>query len=211
MTQDASRFWDRTAERYARSAIADEAAYQKKLEITRGYFRPDMELLEFGCGTGSTALLHAPHVKHIRAIDFSARMIAIARAKAVAQGVQNVSFEQAGIDDLPVAEGSVDMVLGLSVLHLVADRDAVIGKVQRMLRPGGLFVSSTACVADMGIWSLLKYIAPAGLALGLLPMVRFFTAGELRRSLTGAGFKIVHDWQPGPNKAVFIVAVRAAA
>lgn len=211
MTQDASRFWDRTAERYARSAIADEAAYQKKLEITRGYFRPDMELLEFGCGTGSTALLHAPHVKHIRAIDFSARMIAIARAKAVAQGVQNVSFEQAGIDDLPVADGRFDMVLGLSILHLVADRDAVIGKVHRMLRPGGFFVSSAACVADMGIWGLLKYIAPAGRALGLLPMVRFFTAGDLRRSLTGAGFKIVHDWQPGPKKAVFIVATRAAA
>lgn len=204
-----SRFWDRTAERYARSAIADEAAYQKKLDVTRSYFRPDMDVLEFGCGTGSTALLHAPYVKHIHAIDFSANMIAIARTKAAAQGVQTVSFEQAAIDDLAVADESYDMVLGLSILHLVADRDAVIARVHRLLRPGGIFVSSTACIADMGILRLLEHVAPAGYALGLLPLVRCFSADDLRRSLTAAGFTIAHDWQPGPKKAVFIVATKS--
>lgn len=44
------------AKRYARQPIADEAAYRRKLEVTRTYFRPDMHVLEFGCGTGSTAL-----------------------------------------------------------------------------------------------------------------------------------------------------------
>src|SRR5215217_1657238 len=60
------RFWDNLAERYARQPIADEAAYQTKLDITRSYLHPDMAVLEFGCGTGSTALQHAPHVRHIR-------------------------------------------------------------------------------------------------------------------------------------------------
>ena len=55
-----SRFWDRVAEGYAKKPVADEAAYQKKLQVTRDYFRPDMEVLEFGCGTGSTAIAHAP-------------------------------------------------------------------------------------------------------------------------------------------------------
>ncbi len=58
-------FWDRIAERYAKQPIADEAAYQKKLQVTRDYFRPDMAVLEFGCGTGSTAIAHAPYVKHV--------------------------------------------------------------------------------------------------------------------------------------------------
>ena len=51
-----SRFWDRIARRYARRPVADEASYRKKLEITRGLFRPGMEVLEFGCGSGATAI-----------------------------------------------------------------------------------------------------------------------------------------------------------
>ncbi len=77
-----SKFWDKIAEKYSKQPIADEASYQKKLEVTRGYLQPEMEVLEFGCGTGSTALIHAPYVKHIRAIDISSKMIAIAKAKA---------------------------------------------------------------------------------------------------------------------------------
>lgn len=206
-----SRFWDRIATRYARSPIADEAAYQKKLQITRGYFRPDMDVLEIGCGTGSTALLHAPHVRHIRAIDFSANMIAIARAKAVAQGVRNVSFEQAAADDLDGADGHYDAVLALSLLHLVEDRDATIARVHRMLKPGGAFVTSTACLADMGLLRLLKYLLPAGRFLGLLPLVRVFSVQDLQDSLAAAGFVVDHVWRPGPNKAVFIVARKAGA
>ena len=68
-----AKFWDWIAERYARTPVADEASYKKKLQITQDYLRPGMEVLEFGCGTGSTALIHAPHVKHIHAIDISSR------------------------------------------------------------------------------------------------------------------------------------------
>ena len=84
-----TKFWDNIAERYSKQPIADEATYQKKLQVTREYFQPDMEVLEFGCGTGSTAILHAPYVKHIRAIDFSSKMIEIAQGKAEAQNIEN--------------------------------------------------------------------------------------------------------------------------
>ncbi len=87
-----TKFWDKIAERYSKQPIADEAAYQKKLEVTREYFRPDMEVLEFGCGTGSTAINHAPYVKHIHAIDISSKMIEIAQGKADAEKVTNVTF-----------------------------------------------------------------------------------------------------------------------
>ena len=73
------RFWDKIAVKYSRRPIADEASYQKKLEKSQAYFRPDTEVLEFGCGTGGTAIIHASHVKHIRAIDISPRMIEIAK------------------------------------------------------------------------------------------------------------------------------------
>ena len=204
---DPSKFWDRFANRYARTPVADEASYQRKLEITREYLRPDMAVLEFGCGTGSTAIAHAPYVKHIEAIDISAKMIAIAEGKARAAGVANVSFRQGSIDDFDAPEESHDAIFGLSILHLLEDRDAVIAKVHRMLRPGGVFVSSTACLGETMRW--FRVIAPVGRALGLLPLVRFFTKGELTDSLTGAGFAIDRRWQPDRGKAVFIVAKKA--
>ncbi len=48
-----SKFWDKHAERYSKSPVADEESYQKKLQVTREYLQPDMEVLEFGCGTGT--------------------------------------------------------------------------------------------------------------------------------------------------------------
>lgn len=199
-----SKFWDRHAERYARSPVADEAAYQKKLEVTRGYFRPDMEVLEFACGTGSTALLHAPYVKQIRAIDISAKMLEIAEGKAAAQGIGNVTFEQADIDRFEAPDHSFDVVLGHSILHLLEDKEAVLAKVRRLLKPGGVFVASTVCLGDK--MKFFKLIAPIGKAVGLMPLVRVFTKQELETSVSGSGFAIEYSWQPRKSMAVFIVA-----
>ncbi len=205
MTQ-AAQFWDKVAEKYSKQPIADEAAYQQKLAVTRNYFRPDMEVLEIGCGTGSTAILHAPYVKHIRAIDFSANMIAIAQGNAEAEHIDNVTFEQATIEDLNSPEQSLDAVLGLSILHLLKNKEAVIAQVYQMLKPGGLFVTSTVCVGDTMSW--LKLIAPIGQFLGFLPFVQVLTAQELADSLNQAGFELDYQWQPSKGKAVFIVAKR---
>lgn len=205
MMAQSAKFWDRIAKRYAKMSIPDEVAYKKKLQITRSYFRPEMEVLEFGCGTGSTAIAHAPYVKHILAIDFSTKMIEIARAKADAAKVRNVTFQQGAIESLNASERSFDAVMGHSVLHLVEDRDAVIARVHDLLKPGGVFIASTACLGD----SMLKHIrivAPLGRFLGLLPMLKVFTTQQFLDSLISAGFEIDHQWQPGKAKALFIVA-----
>ena len=55
----------------------------------------------------------------------------------------------------------------------------------------------------------LKLIGPIGKFLGLFPYVEVFTVKELSQSLTDAGFAIDYQWQPGKNKAVFIVAKKA--
>ena len=205
MTMDQSaKFWDRIAKRYSKMPVSDEAAYQQKLQLTRAYFRPDMEVLEFGCGTGSTAIAHAPYVKHIRAIDFSSKMIEIARGKAAAGNVVNITFECATIDAINVPDGSLDAVLGLSILHLLDNKEGVIVRVHQMLKPGGVFVSSTACLGDS--LKFFRFVAPIGKFLRLMPLFKVFTTSELLASLTGSGFEIVHQWQPGKNKGVFIVA-----
>ena len=203
------KFWDRIANRYSAQPVADEASYQRKLEVTREYLRPDMTVFEFGCGTGSTAIAHSPFVRRITAIDVSEKMIEIARSKAQAEGVTNVVFEQSTIDAFSGDPASFDAVLGLSILHLVEDRERVIRKVYGLLKPGGVFVSSTACLGGTP-WRFIKYVAPLGRVFGLLPMVKSFSPKELEQSLVSAGFSIGHRWQPGDGMVVFVVATKSS-
>ena len=199
-----SAFWDRLADKYAAQPIADEDAYRTKLARTQAHLSPEMDIFEFGCGTGGTAIKHAPLVRSVRAIDFSARMLDMARQRAADAGVGNVTFEQGDITSISVEPGRYDMVLGLSILHLLKDRQAVIARVYDMLRPGGRFVSSTACLGDSMRW--LGYIAPLGRALGLLPILNVMTPDQLRADMIAAGFVIEHDWRPNPKSALFLIA-----
>jgi len=206
--QGTSRFWDRIAKKYARTPVPDEAVYQKKLQISRQYFGPDSQILEIGCGTGSTAIAHAPYVANIRATDISANMLEIAQGKAQAAGVGNVQFEQAAINELDLSTESFDAVLGLSILHLVDDWQAVIAEMYRALKPGGVFITSTACIGNM--MKLLPLVLPVMKLFRLAPMVKVFTIDELKRGFRDAGFEIEYDWQPGKGKALFMVARKPA-
>jgi ubiquinone/menaquinone biosynthesis C-methylase UbiE len=207
----AHAFWDKLAERYAAQPIANETAYQTKLAETRRRLRPDMEVLEFGCGTGSTALAHAPHAAHIRAIDFSQKMIDIATAKAAAAGIGNVSFERGAIESMDLAPESLDMVLGLSILHLLRDKATVIARVFGALRPGGYFITSTICIAEAT--PLLGLLTPLTnrLGQGLIPYLDVMDSAQLVAALTHAGFHVEHRWQPDRKSALFLVARKPEA
>jgi len=196
-------FWNELADKYSRRPVADEAAYQKKLEATRKYFQPDMEVLEIGCGTGSTAIAHAPFVGHIRATDLSTRMVEIAKDKAKAAGIDNVTFEALSVDALDAPGASIDVVMAHSVLHLLEDMEQVIADIHKMLKPGGIFVTSTACIGDMML--PLRLIIPVGRLLRLFPLVKVFTVAELKGSLENAGFEIDYEWQPKKSSAAFII------
>ena len=167
-----------------------------------------MEVMEFGCGTGSTAIAHAPYVKHILAIDFSKKMLEIAQGKAGANNVGNITFQRSGIEEFSAPDQSFDVVMAHSILHLLENRKMAISKVYDLLKPGGLFVSSTVCIGKKK--SFLRYVLPIGTFFGLLPLVRFIDAKELADDIIAAGFEIVHQWQPGESKAVFIIAKKSS-
>jgi len=187
-------------------SVPDAAAYERKLAMTQARLAPDWQVLELGCGTGTTAIRHAPHVGHIRAVDYSAAMLDIARQRAAEAGVANVTFDQASIADLDAPEGGHDAVLALSLLHLVDDRNAVIAQAWRWLRPGGIFVTSTMCLAD-GL-GFMRPVVPVAAAIGLFPRLHFFSADDLRASLAHAGFDIEEEWRPGKRSALFLIARR---
>ena len=101
MPANEARFWDRAARKYAAAPISDTAGYERTLTCTREYLKPGDHALEFGCGTGTTALKLAPSVARYVATDISPEMIAIAREKAGKEGVDNAERHafDAGVAD----------------------------------------------------------------------------------------------------------------
>ena len=135
-------------------------------------------------------------------------MIEIAQGKADAANIEDVTFEQSTIEEINVADQSLDAVLGFSILHLLESKEAVLAKVHKMLKPGGIFVSNTICLGNT--MKFVRVIASIGRFLGLLPLVKVITTRELEDSLTAAGFDIDHQWESGKGIAVFIAAKRAS-
>jgi ubiquinone/menaquinone biosynthesis C-methylase UbiE len=205
-------FWNRIAKGYASSPVADAAAYQHKLEVTRTYLTPASEVMEFGCGTGTTAVSHAPFARRITGYDVSENMLAIARARAAEAGATNVTFEKADIADLELPDAAFDVVMGHSILHLLRPktRRSVLAKVYRVLKPGGVFVSSTVCIGDMR-GGLLRILPPIMRVLPLMPPVQTLTREGLRREITDAGFTIAYDWKTDTQPVLFAVARTPAA
>ncbi|MCK6597983.1 MAG: class I SAM-dependent methyltransferase [Bdellovibrionaceae bacterium] len=175
------------------------------MAITQQYLKPEMTVFEFGCGTGSTAIIHAPYVKHIKATDFSQNMIAIAKKKAEDKNIYNISFECAEILDLDERKEQFDVILGLNILHLLEDKEKTLLKVFTLLKPGGFFISSTACMQDHTFLRLLKYVAPIGYFLGFIPFVKIFSKNDLIQLHEKVGFKKEVEWSPEVSSLFMIV------
>jgi len=189
-------FWNRIAPRYARSAVPNEQVYSRKLKITQGYLKPDMRVLEFGCGTGTTALHHAPFVKEYIATDIAREMIRIAEQKRADEAVENVEFSVGTINSAWEQKQQFDAVLGLNVLHLLPDWRTQIEIIYRLLPAGGLFITSTACLKEKVPWSWLRFVAPILRTMRVIPTVAFFKKREFRDCIVKTGFEVVHDWTP---------------
>lgn len=198
------KFWNLLAKNYSKSPVGDQAAYEHKLELTRELLEPDMKVLEFGCGSGTTALIHAPFVAHMQAIDYSKSMIEIARAKAWDASISNVAFEVATIEDWGAPDASYDMIQAHSILHLVLELDAVLARTRALIKPGGIFISSTVCLGEES--RLTQTLVPIGGAIRLIPYVNVINGEQLLAAITRAGFEIDHEWRPRTMGSIFVIA-----
>lgn len=202
-----SRFWDRIARKYASFKIGDAAGYERTISRTTDHLKRTDRVLEFGCGTGTTALRIAPHVEEIVASDISGEMLAIGRERAAAAGAAKVEFVLATLDDRCFAPASFDAVLGFNVLHLVRDLPGALRSARAILKPNGLFISKTPCLGDMN--PLVRLLVPAMQLVGKAPHVSFFKTVDLEREILAAGFeilKIERHGTKGKDARPFIVA-----
>jgi len=144
-------------------------------------------VLDLGSGGGADVLISARRVAPSgRAIglDMTDEMLELARENALGAGVENAEFVKGYIEEIPLADGSVDVVISNCVINLAADKRRVIAEVARVLRPGGRFAVSDVIgdpdmdeetKADMRQWT--------GCIAGAL------TEDEFRDALAGAGFE----------------------
>jgi ubiquinone/menaquinone biosynthesis C-methylase UbiE len=225
------RFWDSGAEKYSKSAISDLGGYERTLDRTRELLRPDSQVVELGGGTGATALRLAGCVRSYLGTDIAPAMIAIANGR-LATGDSNpvtgaemmnnktapppppgLAFRVATADQLAAEpDNRFDAVLAFNYLHLVRDLPGTLGCANRMLGPGGLFISKTPCLRDM---NPLVWFAglPLMRAVGQAPYCSVFSAAELKDKIAAAGFEIVateYHATKGSDARPFIVARKVA-
>ncbi|MEX0962900.1 MAG: class I SAM-dependent methyltransferase [Pseudohongiellaceae bacterium] len=200
---ETAEFWDKMAEKYSKSPIRDEKTYNEKLEVTRRYFNPDSKVFEFGCGTGTTAINHAPYVQYILATDISTNMIAIAREKASSANIGNVEFRAETLNECAQAKGSFDVVMAHNILHLIQDPQTAINTAYELLKPGGAFVTSTACLGEgLPHWRILLFL---GKIFGKVPFVNVLKRKQLEQYFSNAGFELDLEWHRHKVSAFIIL------
>jgi arsenite methyltransferase len=143
-------------------------------------------VLDLGSGAGADVLISARRVgttgKAI-GLDMTDEMLDLARANAAEAGVENVEFVKGYIEDIPLPDGSVDVVISNCVINLAGDKSKVLAEAARVLRPRGRFAVSDV-IADPGMDQATRadVAAYTGCIAGAL------TEEEFRGALALAGF-----------------------
>jgi ubiquinone/menaquinone biosynthesis C-methylase UbiE len=147
-------------------------------------------VLDLGCGSGENSLLLARRGADVIGVDISESLLALARQRLAVNGCANamVHFVPASAHRLPIPDASVDVVVGIAILHHL-DLDATSREVFRVLRPGGRAIFKEP-VRDSwlirAVRKLIPYRSP-----DVSPYERPLTMREVRRF--SAGFELTHQ------------------
>jgi L-amino acid N-acyltransferase YncA/2-polyprenyl-3-methyl-5-hydroxy-6-metoxy-1,4-benzoquinol methylase len=148
--------------------------------------RPGETVLDLGSGGGIDVLLSARRVSpggKAFGLDATPEMIALARANAAAAGAANAEFLHGSIEEVPLPDGHVDVVISNCVINLSADKPRALAEAFRVLRSGGrLGVSDVLADDDADPARRASTELRTGCTAGTV------TAGEYRRQLLAAGF-----------------------
>src|SRR6516225_1980 len=147
--------------------------------------RPGETVLDLGSGGGIDVLLSARRVGpggRAYGLDAAPEMVELARANAAAAGAENAEFLRGGIEDIPLPDGQVDVVISNCVINLSADKPRVLAEAFRVLRPGGRLGVSDV-IADEDADPTRR--AAAEQRTGCTGTV---TAAQYRHQLLAAGF-----------------------
>ena len=147
---------------------------------------PGEVVLDLGSGAGADVLISARRVApggRAIGLDMTDEMLELARRNAADAGVDNVEFVQGYLEDIPLPDDSVDVVISNCVINLAADKNVVLAEAARVLRPGGRLAFSDV-IADEGMDEATK----ADMAEWTGCIAGALTQTEFTDALTTAGF-----------------------
>jgi len=155
--------------------------------------KPGETVLDLGSGGGIDVLLSARRVSpggKAYGLDMTEEMLALARANQKKAGVKNVEFLKGEIENIPLPDNSVDVIISNCVINLSADKDRVLSEAIRVLKPGGRFAVSDVVTRGAIPEEIRKSVLLwAGCVAGALEET------EYRQKLASAGFEGV-DIEP---------------
>jgi SAM-dependent methyltransferase len=178
-------------------------------------------VLDLGSGGGFDAFLAAREIGaegRVIGVDMTPAMISKARANAGKAGFDNVEFRLGEIEYLPVADGSVDVVISNCVINLSPEKPRVFRETFRVLKSGGRLaisdvVASTELPVDMKNDPYLHSACVAGASqveeLEAILLDAGFTAIRIRPKDESREF--IRDWVPGRNVADYVVSATIEA
>jgi arsenite methyltransferase len=148
--------------------------------------RPGQTVLDLGSGGGLDVLLSARRVGpegRAYGLDMTPEMLELARRNQAEAGIENAEFLAGTIEDVPLPDASVDVVISNCVINLAADKDPVLREAHRVLRPGGRFA-----VSDVVLLRPLPEPARRAMRLWTGCVAGALEVGEYLTKLTAAGF-----------------------
>ncbi len=159
--------------------------------------KPGDVVLDLGSGAGLDVLLSAKRVApggHAYGVDMTDEMLALANENRRKAGVENVTFLKGTIENVPLPDASVDVVISNCVINLAEDKKAVIAEAFRVLKSGGRFAVADMVELEELTPEMKKRLdAWAGCISGSIPVA------EYRAALLSAGFEDadieIHDMQ----------------
>jgi SAM-dependent methyltransferase len=147
-------------------------------------------VLDLGSGGGIDVLLSARRVGpagKAYGLDMTDEMLALARKNQQAAGVENVEFLKGEIENIPLPDNTVDVVISNCVINLSADKDKVLREAFRVLKPGGRFA-----VSDVVVRGKVPAEVRRSVELWVGCVAGALDESEYRSKLAGAGFEQIN-------------------
>ena len=108
-------------------------------------------IVDLGCGAGLDSLIVASRLRgdgQLISVDYSADMAALARVNAQASGSSNVRVVEAAVEQLPIEEASVDVVIANGIFNLSPEKERVVNEIARILKPGGAMTAAEIVLTE---------------------------------------------------------------
>ena len=117
-------------------------------------------------------------------------MIDVAKRKADECKIKNINYAQTTIFDEGFKKESLNVILAFNILHLLEKRHEALKRINELLTPGGLFISTTACLGEKSSFILGAFLFLLS-RIGLIPYLKLFKISELENLVIQGNFKIV--------------------